>query len=98
MSRTDYTVSIDKYLAKNTNHVDFHYAHIVMEKDPPAEDFDKVIMACPANRYRINAAGKRVFYYAGCLECGTCRILVGDEILERWTFPHKDKGIEYQYG
>ena len=98
MSRLDYTVNVNQYLAKDTNHVDFKYAHIVMKDDPPAEEFDKVVMACPANRYQYTKDGKKAFYYAECLECGTCRILVEVTILKRWSFTHKDKGIEYQYG
>ena len=98
MSRTDYTVEVEKYLSHNVNHVDFKYAHIVMEPDPPKEEFDKLVMACPTNRYKYLANGKKAFFYGGCVECGTCRILCGDTILERWTYPHKDMGIEYQYG
>ena len=98
MSRTDYTVDVDAYLAKNTYNTDTDYAHIVMEPEPPDAEFDKLVMACPANRYRLDKDGKKSFYYEGCLECGTCRVLCRETILERWTFPHKDKGIEYQYG
>lgn len=98
MSRTDYTVDVDAYLAKNTYNTDPDYAHIVMKPEPSDAEFDKLVMACPANRYRLNEDGKKSFYYEGCLECGTCRVLCNDTILERWTFPHKDKGIEYQYG
>ena len=98
MSRTDYTVSVDAYLAKDTFDNDPNYSHIVMDPEPPDKDFEELVIMCPANRYRYTDDGKKAFYYEGCLECGTCRVLCGKEALERWTFPRKDKGVEYQYG
>ena len=53
-----------------------------------------------------NAAGKRArdedgrksFDYAGCLECGTCRIICGDTIVKKWAYPGPTMGVEYRFG
>ncbi|MDM3639094.1 ferredoxin family protein, partial [Proteus mirabilis] len=36
--------------------------------------------------------------YAGCLECGTCRILCGETILKKWEYPCATLGREFRYG
>ncbi|MEG1561324.1 MAG: ferredoxin family protein, partial [Raoultibacter sp.] len=38
------------------------------------------------------------FDYAGCLECGTCRIACGDTIIKKWENPQPTMGIEYRFG
>ncbi len=38
------------------------------------------------------------FDYAGCLECGTCRILGLDTALEKWEYPRGTFGVEFRYG
>ena len=42
--------------------------------------------------------GRKSFDYAGCLECGTCRIACGDTIVEKWEFPGPTMGVEYRFG
>ena len=76
-------------------------AHIELAGDMQEVDdaeFDKLIKVCPAALYKRDEDGVKSFDYAGCLECGTCRILCGDTILEKWTFPGPTMGVEYREG
>lgn len=96
------TVNVDAKLSLNKYDVDEENAHIEL-KDPSRTadfdcEFDKLVIACPAGLYRRDEEGKPSFDYAGCLECGTCRILCGDTILQKWAYPGPTKGIEYRWG
>lgn len=53
--------------------------------------------ACPAGLYKRDDGGVR-FDYAGCLECGTCRILGLGSALEQWEYPRGTFGVEFRYG
>ncbi len=98
MSRTDYTVNVDEFLSLNKYEVDESNAHIELVDDPSDSEFDKLIMVCPAALYKRDADGVKTFDYAGCLECGTCRIICGDTILKKWEYPGPTMGVEYRYG
>lgn len=95
------TVNVDEYLSQNKYEVDESSAHIEIkggaENADPVE-FDKLIMVCPAALYKRDDEGKQSFDYAGCLECGTCRIVCGDTIIGKWENPQPTMGIEYRYG
>ena len=73
MSRLDYTVNVDEYLALNKYEVDEESAHIELAEDQDPAEFDKLIMVCPAALYKRDEDGNVSFDYAGCLEGGTCR-------------------------
>ncbi len=98
MSRLDYTVNVDEYLSVNKYEVDEGSAHIELVDDPDPAEFDKLIMVCPAALYKRDADGSVSFDYAGCLECGTCRIVCGDTIIKKWTNPGPTMGVEYRFG
>ena len=49
-----------------------------------------------ANKYEVG--GVKSFDYAGCLECGTCRIACGDTIVKKWRYPGPTMGVEYRFG
>ena len=68
------TVNVDEYLALDKYEVDEESAHIELVDDPDIEEFLKLVRVCPAALYKIDEDGKKSFDYAGCLECGTCRI------------------------
>ncbi|EBA8843220.1 ferredoxin family protein, partial [Salmonella enterica subsp. enterica serovar Montevideo] len=53
---------------------------------------------CPAGLYKKQDDGSVRFDYAGCLECGTCRILGLDTALEKWEYPRGTFGVEFRYG
>lgn len=98
MSRLDYTVNVDEYLAANKYEVDEQNAHIELVEDPDPSEFDKLIMVCPAALYKRSEDGSISFDYAGCLECGTCRIACGDTIVRKWVNPGPTMGVQYRFG
>lgn len=96
------TVNVDEKLSLDKFDVDEERAHIVL-KDRSAyasfdNEFDKLVLACPAALYKRDADGRTSFDCAGCLECGTCRIICGTSILDCWKFPSPTKGVEYRWG
>lgn len=98
MSTSEITVNVDEYLALNKYEVDEENAHIELTDDPADEEFDKLIRVCPAALYKRDADGRKSFDYAGCLECGTCRIACGDTIIKKWGYPGSTMGVEYRFG
>lgn len=98
MSKTESIVNVDNFLALNKYEVDEENAHIELVENPDDDEFDKLIRVCPAALYRRDEAGVKSFDYAGCLECGTCRIACGDTIIKKWEYPQPTMGVEYRFG
>lgn len=92
------TVNVDVKLGVNKFHVDEANPHIIVRANPDPNELRKLVKACPAGLYKILEDGSLQFDYAGCLECGTCRVLCGKTILEKWEFPRGTMGIEYRHG
>ena len=92
------TLNVDVKLGVNKFRVDEENPHIVLVDSTDPKEFDKLILACPANLYKRDADGTVRFDYAGCLECGTCRVLCGKTILQKWEFPQGTLGIEFRFG
>ncbi len=56
------------------------------------------IAACPGHLYSLNSeTGEIVVEYAGCLECGTCKIACTRGSIS-WEYPRGDYGVQYRYG
>ncbi len=91
-------VNVDSKLSINKFFVDEENAHIILKEDVDMNEYKKLMIACPAGIYKLDAKGGIAFDYAGCLECGTCRILCGQTILAKWEFPRGTFGVEYRYG
>lgn len=98
MRTIEFSVNVDEFLSLDKYEVDEGNAHIELAEDPSDTEFDKLILVCPAALYKRDEDGKKSFDYAGCLECGTCRILCGDTIIKKWEYPQPTMGIEYRYG
>lgn len=92
------TLNIDEALSLNKYEVDEELAHIELVDDPDTEEFLKLVRVCPAALYKIDDMGAKSFDYAGCLECGTCRIICGHTIIKKWVNPQPTMGIEYRFG
>lgn len=92
------SVNVDVKLGVNKFYVDESNAHIELVDNPDPEEFRKLMMACPAGLYKRGEDGTVIFDYAGCLECGTCRVLCGKTILKKWEFPNGTLGVEYRFG
>lgn len=91
-------VNVDEKLVVNKFFVDEENPHIVLQDEPDRREYDKLVKACPAGLYKQDENGVVHFDYAGCLECGTCRILCGQTILDKWEYPLGGMGISYRYG
>lgn len=91
-------VNVDEKLGLDKFYVDEENAHIVLKADPDRNELAKLILACPAGLYKVDEKGAVLFDYAGCLECGTCRVLCGNTILEKWEFPVGTLGVEFRWG
>ncbi len=98
MRNFDIQTNTDEYLSCNKYEVDESNAHIELVDNPSDEEFDKLILVCPAALYKRDEEGNKSFDYAGCLECGTCRIVARDTILSKWENPQPTMGVEYRYG
>lgn len=98
MSTIEIEVNVDEYLSLNKYEVDEENAHIELVDDPDDAEFDKLIRACPAALYKRDEDGVKSFDYAGCLECGTCRIACGGTIIKKWANPQPTMGVEYRFG
>ena len=92
------TVNVDELIAVNKYEVDEENAHIELAEDPDMEEFKKLVRVCPAALYKINEDGTTSFDYAGCLECGTCRIACEGTIVRKWENPGPTMGVEYRFG
>lgn len=92
------TVNVDEYLGLNKYEVDEGNPHIELLASVPADEFGKLVRVCPAALYKVAADGSEVFDYAGCLECGTCRVAGLGLALSKWEYPQPTMGVEYRYG
>ena len=57
MSEIKLTVNVDEYLSLNKYEVDESNAHIELVDDPSDEEFDKLILVCPAALYKRDEDG-----------------------------------------
>lgn len=92
------TINVEEKLSVNKFFVDEGNPHIELMDSPDMTEFAKLEKACPAGLYKKDATGLIRFDYAGCLECGTCRILAGQTILTKWEYPNGAMGVEFRYG
>lgn len=91
-------VNVDAKLSTCKFYVDEENAHIELVENPTKEEFDKLVLACPAALYKYDDNAEMLFDYAGCLECGTCRLICGKTILSKWEYPQGTMGVEYRWG
>ena len=68
-------------LSLNKFNVNEKEAHIVINKEICAQCQDKpCLIVCPAALYKLDK-NDIIFDYAGCLECGTCRVGISERNL-----------------
>ncbi len=91
-------INVAEKLGVNKFFVDEGNPHIELKENPSPEEFAKLEAACPAGLYKRDERGNIHFDSAGCLECGTCRLLCGDTILETWEYPQGTFGVEFRFG
>lgn len=92
-------LSAVELLSKNKFNVDEEEAHIVIDKTICAQCSEKpCLYVCPAVLYKLNKNGEMSFDYAGCLECGTCRVMCKDKGIVKWVYPRGTFGVIYRQG
>lgn len=56
------------------------------------------LYVCPAGLYRYDQQRDEIqVEYAGCLECGTCKLACDNGAIE-WSYPRGAYGVQYRYG
>ena len=102
MNLPEITVNVDELIGVNKYNVDEDNAHIELVGDNidvvDDAEFAKLVRVCPAALYKVDADGHKSFDYAGCLECGTCRIACEGTIIAKWEQPGPTMGIQYRFG
>ena len=96
------TVNVDTLIGVNKYNVDEENRHIELSDDDYTKlddvEFGKLVRVCPAGLYKEREDGTRSFDYAGCLECGTCRIACEATIVKKWENPQPGMGVMYRLG
>jgi ferredoxin like protein len=91
--------SIEELLGLDKFAVDEDNAHIELDKSICQECKEKpCLVVCPAKLYRLNDTGKITFDYAGCLECGTCRVVCKRKGIKKWQYPIGTLGVSFRHG
>ena len=86
-------------LGFNKFNVDEETPHIVLDKAICAQCADKpCLYVCPAVLYKLEGNGEIGFDYAGCLECGTCRVVCKNKGIVKWDYPRGTFGVNYRFG
>ena len=92
-------MSVPELLGRDQFEVDEDEPHIVVDARICATCVDKpCVAACPAQLYTLGADGELTFDHAGCLECGTCRVVCRTGGIVRWTYPRGTFGVSYRQG
>ena len=89
-------LSPEELLALDRFDVDEGNPHLLVDPALCATCADRPCLAvCPARCYRLKE-GKVAFEYAGCLECGTCRLLCLHKGITRWGYPGATFGVTFR--
>lgn len=91
--------SVADLLGRNAYEVDEDEAHIAIDATICATCAIKpCLFVCPAQLYSLGPDGGMTFDHAGCLECGTCRVVCTAGGIVRWTYPRGTYGVSYRQG
>jgi len=86
-------------LSRNRFNVDEEQPHIILDKQICKQCIDKpCLYVCPAVLYKLDKAGEITFDYAGCLECGTCRLVCRKRGIVKWVYPRGTFGVSFRQG
>jgi ferredoxin like protein len=90
--------SPEELLGLNKFTVDEGHPHIILDKTICAKCEEKpCLVVCPAVLYTLKG-GEINFDYAGCLECGTCRVMCKNKGIIGWNYPRGTFGVAFRYG
>ena len=91
-------LSAEELLGLNKFEVDEENAHIQLDQEACARCGEKpCLYFCPAGLYTLKDGQVR-FDYAGCLECGTCRVVCDEFKNVDWNHPRGGYGILFKFG
>lgn len=86
-------------LSRNRFNVDEEAPHILLNKENCKRCIEKpCLYVCPAVLYKLDKAGEISFDYAGCLECGTCRLVCRNQGICQWVYPRGTFGVSFRQG
>lgn len=89
-------LTAEEMLALNKYVVDDEAHHITLNREICAACSNQAcVYVCPAGLYTLKD-GEINFDDAGCLECGTCRVICPQAI--SWQYPRSSFGVIYRYG
>lgn len=96
-------VSTEELLGLNKFTVDDEWPHIVVDRAICVTCPEKPCLTiCSAGCYKPSSDASGIqFDYAGCLECGTCRVVcrhLGKGGVVQWAYPHATMGVSFRYG
>ena len=75
--------------------VEFHIKIRPGRENDPA--LKKAVQICPAGLYVLEDDGSVSLTTDGCLECGTCRLACGPDVLD-WHYPGGGTGVQFRFG
>jgi len=92
-------VRVEEKLQHNRYLVDPGKPHIaIAPHETPSRNLQAMTTVCPAGCYANNAAGQVEVVADGCMECGTCRILLEPSGEITWTYPRGGYGVLFKFG
>ena len=92
-------VRVEEKLQYNRYLVDPGKPHIaVAPHETPSRNLQAMTTICPAGCYANNATGQVEVVADGCMECGTCRILLEPTGEITWTYPRGGFGVLFKFG
>jgi ferredoxin like protein len=90
---------VEEKLYQNRYLVDPGKPHIaVTPHEVPSANLSAMTQICPAGCYTTNAAGQVEVVPDGCMECGTCRILLEATGEISWNYPRGGYGVLFKFG
>jgi len=89
-------LSPEESLAVDKFSVDEGKPHIIVDKNICAHCSDRAcLVVCPARLYQLKD-NQISFEFAGCLECGTCRVMCSEGGVTSWNYPRATFGVSYR--
>ncbi len=90
---------VEEKLYQNRYIVDAGKPHISVEPHTtPSKNLLAMTKVCPAGCYAQNDLGQVEITADGCLECGTCRILLEPTGEITWSYPRGGFGVLFKFG
>jgi ferredoxin like protein len=86
-------LALDAFKTDNESHIAIN--HEICRKRCKAR---YCLFVCPGHLYTYNEErDEMVVEYAGCLECGTCKIACVEGAID-WAYPKGEFGVQYRFG